>query len=173
MIKKLVNSFISLIFDLYANNITSEDLIPAEFFACYSNSNSMEMSPDGKYIAIVSQPRAPKCDIEPDLQKYVEDDSRGGRLTLYNTSNGQATTLTSGKGNSSVSGVSWVSNDRIIFNTSPTNSSAKSIDAYALWGMNIDGSKKKKLFTSINALKFAHLQRYKSDSILILPLRNK
>ena len=32
--------------------------------------------------------------------KYVEDDSRGGRLTLYNTSNGQATTLTSGKGNS-------------------------------------------------------------------------
>ncbi len=27
--------------------------------------------------------------------------------------------------------------------------------------------KKKKLFTSINALKFAHLQRYKSDSILI------
>ena len=147
MIKKLVNSFISLIFVLYANNITSEDLIPAEFFACYSNSNSMEMSPDGKYIAIVSQPRAPKCDIEPDLQKYVEDDSRGGRLTLYNTSNGQATTLTSGKGNSSVSGVSWVSNDRIIFNTSPTNSSAKSIDAYALWGMNIDGSKKKKLFT--------------------------
>ena len=147
MIKKLVNSFISLIFVLYANNISSEDLIPAEFFACYSNSNSMEMSPDGKYIAIVSQPRAPKCDIEPDLQKYVEDDSRGGRLTLYNTSNGQATTLTSGKGNSSVSGVSWVSNDRIIFNTSPTNSSAKSIDAYALWGMNIDGSKKKKLFT--------------------------
>ena len=58
MIKKLVNSFISLIFVLYANNISSEDLIPAEFFACYSNSNSMEMSPDGKYIAIVSQPRA-------------------------------------------------------------------------------------------------------------------
>ena len=27
--------------------------------------------------------------------------------------------------------------------------------------------KKKKIFTSVNALKFAHLQRYKSDSILI------
>ena len=26
---------------------------------------------------------------------------------------------------------------------------------------------KKKIFTSVNALKFAHLQRYKSDSILI------
>lgn len=147
MFKKLFNSCISLIFILYTNNALSEDLIPAEYFACYPNSNSMEMSPDGKYIAIVSQPRAPICDIEPDLQKYVEDNSRGGRLTLYNTSNGQATTLTSGTGNSSVSGVSWVSNDRIIFNTSPTNSSAKSIDAYALWAMNIDGSKKKKLFT--------------------------
>ena len=83
MINKLIYSFISLIFVLYANNISSEDLIPAEFFACYSNSHSMEMSPDGKYIAILTQPKeAPKCDIEPDLQKYVEDDSRGGRLTI-------------------------------------------------------------------------------------------
>ena len=147
MFKTLTKSYISLFVILFSTNALSEDLIPAEYFACYSNSNSMQMSPDGKYIAIVSQPRAPKCDIEPDLQKYVEDDYRGGRLTLYNTANGSATTLTSGVGNSSVSGVSWVSNDRIIFNTSPTNSSAKSIDAYALWGMNIDGSKKKKLFT--------------------------
>ena len=147
MFKTLTKSYISLFVILFSTNALSEDLIPAEYFACKSNSNSMQMSPDGKYIAIVSQPRAPKCDIEPDLQKLVEDDSRGGRLTLYNTANGSATTLTSGTGNSSVSGVSWVSNNRIIFNTSPTNSSAKSIDAYALWGMNIDGSKKKKLFT--------------------------
>ena len=147
MFKTLTKSYISLFVILFSTNALSEDLIPAEYFAYKSNSNSMQMSPDGKYIAIVSQPRAPKCDIEPDLQKYVEDDYRGGRLTLYNTANGSATTLTSGTGNSSVSGVSWVSNNRIIFNTSPTNSSAKSIDAYALWGMNIDGSKKKKLFT--------------------------
>ena len=147
MFKTLTKSYISLFVILFSTNVLSEDFIPAEYFACYSNSNSMQMSPDGKYITIVSQPRAPKCDIEPDLQKYVEDDYRGGRLTLYNTANGTATTLTSGTGNSSVSGVSWVSNNRIIFNTSPTNSSAKSIDAYALWGMNIDGSKKKKLFT--------------------------
>ena len=73
MTKKLINYSISIIFILSTNIALSEDSIPAEYFACYSNSNSMEMSPDGKYIAIVSQPRAPKCDIEPDLQKYVED----------------------------------------------------------------------------------------------------
>ena len=45
----------------------------------------MQMSPNGDYMAIVSQPRDNKCDIETDLQKYVEDDFRGGRLTLYST----------------------------------------------------------------------------------------
>ena len=129
-------------FLLFSQQSKSDEFIPAEYFACYSNSNSMSMSPSGKYITIVSQPRDSKCDIEPDLQKYVEDDYRGGKLTLYNTENGKTTTLTSGKGNSSVSGVSWVSDERIIFTPSPTNSSAKSIDAYALWGMNIDWTKK-------------------------------
>ena len=74
MFKTLTKSYISLFVILFSTNALSEDFIPAEYFACYSNSNSMQMSPDGKYIAIVSQPRAPKCDIEPDLQKYVEDD---------------------------------------------------------------------------------------------------
>ena len=106
----------------------------------------MQMSPDGKYIAIVTQPRDDKCDIEPDLQKRIEDDYRGGKLILYSTDNGSTTVLTSGRGNSSVGAVRWVSNERIIFTTEPTNSSAKSLSAYALWGMNIDGSKKKTLY---------------------------
>ena len=106
----------------------------------------MQMSPDGKYIAIVTQPRDDKCDIEPDLQKELKTDYRGGKLILYSTDNGSTTVLTSGKGNSSVGAVRWVSNERIIFTTEPTNSSAKSLSAYALWGMNIDGSKKKTLY---------------------------
>ena len=130
----------------FNNKVFADNTIPAEYFACYSNYNSMQMSPNGDYIAIVSQPRDNKCDIETDLQKYVEDDFRGGRLTLYSTEDGSTVTLTSGKGNSSVGAVRWVSDERIIFNTEPTNSSGKSLGAYALWGMNIDGSKKKKLY---------------------------
>ena len=130
----------------FNNKVFADNTIPAEYFACYSNYNSMQMSPNGDYIAIVSQPRNNKCDIETDLQKYVEDDYRGGRLTLYSTEDGSTVTLTSGKGNSSVGAVRWVSDERIIFNTEPTNSSGKSLGAYALWGMNIDGSKKKKLY---------------------------
>ena len=130
----------------FNNKVFADNTIPAEYFACYSNYNSMQMSPNGDYIAIVSQPRNNKCDIETDLQKYVEDDYRGGRLTLYSTEDGSTVTLTSGKGNSSVGAVRWVSDERIIFNTEPTNSSGKTLGAYALWGMNIDGSKKKKLY---------------------------
>ena len=33
----------------------------------------MQLSPDGRYLSILTQPKEDKCDIEPDLQKYVED----------------------------------------------------------------------------------------------------
>ena len=146
MINKLLKTSLSFVLVFFIQLSFSDDLIPAEFFACYGNNHSMQMSPDGKYIAIVTQPRDDKCDIEPDLQKRIEDDYRGGKLILYSTDNGSTTVLTSGKGNSSVGAVRWVSNERIIFTTEPTNSSAKSLSAYALWGMNIDGSKKKTLY---------------------------
>ena len=128
------------------SNSSESNLIPAKFFACYSNSYEMQMSPDGNYLTIVSPPKENECDIEPDLKKGVEDNFRGGKLTLFNLKNGATTVLTSGKGSSSVSGVRWVSDERIIFTAAPTNSAGKSITAYAMWGMNIDGSKKKKLF---------------------------
>jgi len=144
--KKLIFTAFSLAAFITTQEIHSAERIPAKLFACYSNYNSMQMSPNGDFIAIVSNPRNNKCDIETDLQKKVEDDFRGGRLTLYNTNNGSTTTLTSGRGNSSVGAVRWVSDERIIFTTEPTNSSAKSLGAYALWGMNIDGSKKRTLY---------------------------
>ena len=146
MIKRYFVSLTMLSTLFVGNKVFADNFIPAEYFACFSNYNSMQMSPNGEYIAIVSQPRDNKCDIEPDRQKYVEDDYRGGKLTLYSTKNGSTLTLTSGQGNSSVGAVRWVSDERIIFTTEPTNSSGKSIDAYALWGMNIDGTKKKKLY---------------------------
>ena len=157
MIKKLVNSFISLIFVLYANNITSEDLIPAEFFACYGNSHSMQLSPDGRYLSILTQPKEDKCDIEPDLQKYVEDDFRGGMLVVQDleSSTKDFIELTSGKGNSSVSSVKWIADDRIIFTTEPTNSSGKSLSAYRLMSMNIDRDRKKRKSRTLYEFKTA------------------
>jgi len=124
----------------------SDNSIPAEHLACYANSYQISMSPDGKYLAIVGPPRANVCDIEPDLRKYVEDDWRGGQLNLFDLKTGKIKTLTSGTGNGSVSNVRWVNNDRLVFNTNPTNSSAKTLSGYAMWGMNLDGSKKRKLW---------------------------
>ena len=124
----------------------SDNSIPAEHLACYPNGYQISMSPDGKYLAIVGPPRANVCDIEPDLRKYVEEDYRGGQLNLFDLKTGKITTLTSGTGNGSVANVTWVTNERLVFNTNPTNSSAKTLSAYAMWGMNIDGSKKRKLW---------------------------
>ena len=124
----------------------ADNSIPAEHLACYPNGYQISMSPDGKYLAIVGPPRANVCDIEPDLRKYVEDDYRGGQLNLFDLRTGKITTLTSGTGNGSVANVTWVNNERLVFNTNPTNSSAKTLSAYAMWGMNIDGSKKRKLW---------------------------
>lgn len=124
----------------------ADNSIPAEHLACYPNGYQISMSPDGKYLAIVGPPRANVCDIEPDLRKYVEEDYRGGQLNLFDLKTGKITTLTSGTGNGSVANVTWVTNERLVFNTNPTNSSAKTLSAYAMWGMNIDGSKKRKLW---------------------------
>ena len=124
----------------------ADNSIPAEHLACYPNGYQISMSPDGKYLAIVGPPRANVCDIEPDLRKYVEEDYRGGQLNLFDLRTGKITTLTSGTGNGSVANVTWVNNERLVFNTNPTNSSAKTLSAYAMWGMNIDGSKKRKLW---------------------------
>jgi dipeptidyl aminopeptidase/acylaminoacyl peptidase len=132
-----------LLFSLVAQ---TDNSIPAEHLACYPNSYQISMSPDGKYLAIVGPPRANVCDIEPDLRKYVEEDYRGGQLNLFDLRTGKITTLTSGTGNGSVANVTWVNNERLVFNTNPTNSSAKTLSAYAMWGMNIDGSKKRKLW---------------------------
>ena len=53
----------------FTNLNANQEKIPAEYFACYSNSYEMQMSPDGEYLTIVSPPRENKCDIESDLRK--------------------------------------------------------------------------------------------------------
>jgi len=142
---KKINYFVLplLLFSLVAQ---TDNSIPAEHLACYPNSYQISMSPDGKYLAIVGPPRANVCDIEPDLRKYVEEDYRGGQLNLFDLKTGKIKTLTSGTGNGSVSNVRWVNNNRLVFNTNPTNSSAKTLSGFAMWGMNLDGSKKRKLW---------------------------
>ena len=157
MINKLLKTSLSLILVFFIQSSYSDDLIPAEHFACYGNSHSMQLSPDGRYLAILTQPKENKCDIEPDLQKYVEDDFRGGMLVVQDlsSSNKDFIELTSGRGNSSVSSVKWIADDRIIFTTEPTNSSAKSLSAYRLMSMNIDRDRKKRKSRTLYEFKTA------------------
>ena len=159
MANKLYITCYSLIVFFFSQNSFADDLIPAEHFACYGNSHSMQLSPDGRYLSILTQPKEDKCDIEPDLQKYVEDDFRGGMLVVQDleSSKKDFIELTSGKGNSSVSSVKWIADDRIIFTTEPTNSSGKSLSAYRLMSMNIDRDRKKRKSRTLYELSLIHI----------------
>ena len=66
MANKLYITCYSLIVFFFSQNSFADDLIPAEHFACYGNSHSMQLSPDGRYLSILTQPKEDKCDIEPD-----------------------------------------------------------------------------------------------------------
>ena len=72
-----------------------------------------------------------------------------------NSSNKDFIELTSGRGNSSVSSVKWIADDRIIFTTEPTNSSAKSLSAYRLMSMNVDRDRKKRKSRTLYEFKTA------------------
>jgi dipeptidyl aminopeptidase/acylaminoacyl peptidase len=141
----LIASVFLCIFSISAQNA---EKIPVDYFACYSNSFDTDISPDGKYVAVVTSPKENICDIEEDKVKKVEDNFRGGKLSLINLDTNEVKVLTTGEGTGSVGNIRWATNNRIIFSTYPTGKAGEVISNYALWSMNIDGSKKKKLAES-------------------------
>ena len=143
---KLANFFLSIII-ITSINIESEGTIPAKHFACFSNNFDLEMSPNGKYLSIITSPMANECNIEEDLRKYVEDDFRKGKLAIMNLETGSTRTLFDGK-DGGVSGLTWLSNERIMFNSNPSR--AAGIKSYGLRAMNLDGSKKKTLMEYVS-----------------------
>ena len=58
--------------------------IPNEYWSCYAETPRFAMSPGGKYLAITRSPKSNVCDIEPDKEKRVEDETYHSSLTFIN-----------------------------------------------------------------------------------------
>ena len=56
----------SMFFLLGSFNLHAYEEIPNEQFACYSNFNSMMVSPDGRHLLIINTVKDNICDIEQD-----------------------------------------------------------------------------------------------------------
>ena len=58
--------------------------IPNKHLACYSNFNSMMVSPDGRHILIRNTVKDNVCDIEKEKEKGLEDEMYDRGLLLLN-----------------------------------------------------------------------------------------
>tara|TARA_B100000575_G_scaffold71703_1_gene55801 strand:- start:1479 stop:3518 length:2040 start_codon:yes stop_codon:yes gene_type:complete len=112
--------------------------IPNKHLACYSNFNSMMVSPDGRHILIRNTVKDNVCDIEVEKEKGVEDEMYDRGLLLLNLETMETTMISDGSDEKGVSSAGWLTSNRIWF--TPRYQTGKNIKSFATIAMNIDGS---------------------------------
>ena len=111
---KYINlTLLSAIFSLSSNSLQAYEDIPNEYFACYSNFNSMMVSPDGRHLLIINTVKDNVCDIEQDKVKQVEDEMRDRGLLLLDLDSMETTMISDGSSGGGVSDAGWLSSTRI------------------------------------------------------------
>tara|TARA_B100000963_G_scaffold59841_1_gene47809 strand:- start:1092 stop:3131 length:2040 start_codon:yes stop_codon:yes gene_type:complete len=112
--------------------------IPNKHLACYSNFNSMMVSPDGRHILIRNTVKDNVCDIEKEKEKGLEDEMYDRGLLLLNLETMQTTMISDGSDEKGVSSAGWLTSNRIWY--TPRYQTGKNIKSFATIAMNIDGS---------------------------------
>lgn len=120
--------------------------------SCYSsdpgfstNDQGYFISPTGKYMAIITTPKENKCDIEENKDLYVEKDMQRAGITLVDLDTMEQRMLSDGSSEESISMFRWVSDDRFLYRNDPFQKKGKKISSLAVFGVNVDGSNRKKL----------------------------
>jgi len=122
-------------------SLISDNLIPIEYFACASNQNSFNISPDGKHMLIINTIKDNECDIMQDKSQPVEDDFYMRGLLLLNLETMETKQISRGTAEDGVSSAGWLNNDRIWYR--PRYKQGQGIKSIAVFGVNLDGSKRK------------------------------
>ena len=89
---------------------------------------NVEISPNGKYLAIMRSPREDVCDIEQDKIKGVEDEMTYQSLTFIDLETMQSRVFSDGVGEKSIYGFQWVSDDRFIYRPGLTNAKGRNMN---------------------------------------------
>jgi hypothetical protein len=119
-------------------SLISDNLIPIEYFACASNQNSFNISPDGKHMLIINTIKDNECDIMQDKSQPVEDDFYMRGLLLLNLETMETKQISRGTAEDGVSSAGWLNNDRIWYR--PRYKQGQGIKSIAVFGVNLDGS---------------------------------
>ena len=130
----------SMFFLLGSFNLHAYEEIPNEQFACYSNFNSMMVSPDGRHLLIINTVKDNICDIEQDKIKRVEDSMRDRGLLLLDLDTMETTMISDGSSEGGINGAGWLSSNRIWY--TPRYKTGQDIDSRVTFAMNIDGSRR-------------------------------
>ena len=128
-----------------ASNSQSYKEIPLEQFSCYSNFYSFSMSPDGKYLAVLTTPKKNECDIHPNKMERVEKNFRYQGLTMIKVSDMSRKVLFDGTPGNGISSFNWLSNERFSFMPQAFEQVGRSMSALQVFAMNVDGSRKRSL----------------------------
>ncbi len=132
--------FFSTFFFLGSFNLEAYEEIPNEQFACYSNFNSMMVSPDGRHLLIINTVKDNVCDIEQDKVKRFEDSMRDRGLLLLDLDTMETTMISDGSSEGGINGAGWLSSNRIWY--TPRYKTGQDIDSRVTFAMNIDGSRR-------------------------------
>ena len=132
--------FFSTFFFLGSFNLEAYEEIPNEQFACYSNLNSMMVSPDGRHLLIINTVKDNVCDIEQDKVKRIEDSWRDRGLLLLDLDTMETTMISDGSSEGGINGAGWLSSNRIWY--TPRYKTGQDIDSRVTFAMNIDGSRR-------------------------------
>ena len=138
---KYINlTVLSAIFALSSNNIQAYEDIPNEYFACYSNFNSMMVSPDGRHLLIINTVKDNVCDIEQDKVKQIEDEMSDRGLLLLDLDTMETTMLSDGSAESGINNAGWLNSNRIWY--TPRYKTGQNIESRVTFAMNIDGTRR-------------------------------
>lgn len=138
---KYINlTLLSAIFALSSYSLQAYEDIPNEYFACYSNFNSMMVSPDGRHLLIINTVKDNVCDIEQDKVKQVEDEMRDRGLLLLDLDSMETTMISDGSAEGGINGAGWLSSNRIWY--TPRYKTGQNIESRVTFAMNIDGTKR-------------------------------
>ena len=116
--------------------------IPNEYWSCYAETPRFAMSPGGKYLAITRSPKSNVCDIEPDKEKRVEDETYHSSLTFINLDTMESRLISDGTPGKGIDYMRWMSDDRYLFwpSTKKTGSNANGYGK--VFAVNVDGSQR-------------------------------
>ena len=128
-----------------ASNSQSYKEIPLEHFSCFSNFYSFSMSPNGEYLAVLTTPKKNECDIHTNKMERVEKNTRYQGLTMIKVSDMSRKVLFDGSPGNGIVSFSWLSNERFSFMPQAFEEVGRSMSAFQVFAMNVDGSRKRSL----------------------------